>query len=160
MRHPNQNPGKFFKFRDTSEWDEDAKRDIRIPKIVRGHMVVALEKSDNRRGFVKIVTVTSTQADNVDTDLLVPIAPSPKNRNTKMQLEIANVGFGWSGRLLHRLQLRSYLRVDEVYEVPANVLEPFLWSQTEHVALKQKSYNRLMHFMRNRPEKMLDIRDE
>lgn len=71
--------------------------------------------------------VTSTQAADVDT-LLVPIAPSPKNRDTNMQLNIANVGFGWSGRLLYRLQFNSYLRVDKVYEVPLNVLEPFLWS--------------------------------
>lgn len=125
--HPKQSYGKFFKFRNISEWDEDAKRNTRIPKVVRGHMVVAVKKPSIRPGYVGVVTVTSTQAADVDT-LLVPIAPSPKNRDTNMQLNIANVGFGWSGRLLYRLQFNSYLRVDKVYEVPLNVLEPFLWS--------------------------------
>jgi hypothetical protein len=74
-----------------------------------------------------------------------------------MQLNVANVGFGWSGRPLHRLQKLSYLRVDKVWEVPSDVLEPFFWSQSEHVELKQKSYNRLMDFMRRRPEQMLNI---
>lgn len=182
MRNSNLKYGKFFKFRNMSEWDEDDKRDTRVPKVVRAHMVVALEKCQSRPGFVKVVTVryramellspilsnsnstfskvTSTQPADVDTDLMVPIAPSPKNRDTKMQLNIANVGFDWSGLLQYRLRLNSYLRVDKVYEVPWNTLEPFLWCETEHVALKKKSYESLMSFMRDRPEKMLEVREE
>lgn len=170
MIHPHQPQGKFFQFRDVSEWNEAARSNVDLSKTIRRHKVLVLERSDNYRGFVKIVTVgcqpmpilnsgtdfkslqvTSTQDPNIDPDLFVPIEPSPKNRKTDMQLKVANVGRTW------KLPKRSYLRVDKVYEVPRDVLEPYLHAKVEHVELQLKSHKRLMGFMKARPEDLLRI---
>ncbi|KAG8168129.1 hypothetical protein KVR01_003818 [Diaporthe batatas] len=156
MRHPNQIQGRFFKFRDFSQWDDDAKRENRVPKVVRKRMVLVLGKPDNKRqGFVKIVTVAPTQAAGVDADLFIPIAPCPKRNKKDHQLHVAN--FEWS-RHSHPLYTKhSYFRLDQIYDVPLDVLEPYMWSQSEHVALQKKSREWLIRAVARRQANLVDI---
>lgn len=77
-------------------------------------------------------------AANVDAGLFIPIAPCPKRNKKDTQLRVANDGLPRPDRPLYMLSKQSYMRLDQVYEVPSDVLEPYLWAQSEHVALQQK----------------------
>ncbi|KAI1135632.1 hypothetical protein F5Y05DRAFT_166897 [Hypoxylon sp. FL0543] len=137
MKHPNSPQGRFYNFKPRHEWklsEDDTRLLEDLPKIVRKHMVVVVDKA-----FPGWVKVTTTVDESIDNDLYVPIRPTPKNRNTKMQLKIADEAYGYNG-----LPYRSYLRVDKIYSVPREILVD------ASLELQTKSYGSLGHFMRER----------
>ncbi|KAI2602036.1 hypothetical protein GGR54DRAFT_555743 [Hypoxylon sp. NC1633] len=92
------------------------------------HWVIVVGKVES--GWVQVATITDTIDPRVDSDLYIPIHPTPKNRRTNMQLKIAHNSYGNNG-----LPFLSYLRVDKVYEVPRDIL------RDEGMELKVRSYN-------------------
>ena len=57
MKHPNQPQGKVYRFVPKAVWDEDTKSHVQVPKIVLFHMVVVVDRSATRKGWVKVATV-------------------------------------------------------------------------------------------------------
>ncbi|KAK2613317.1 hypothetical protein N8I77_000238 [Diaporthe amygdali] len=145
---PDQKNGKDFRFRDFSEWNEDERVAVQVPKTVRRHMVIVLESSRNTKGYVKILTIKSSQHQpNIDANFFIPIAPSPKNHSIDKQLKFAGVGVTWGGIVTYRLHKLSYVRVDKVFEVPMSVLEPCHWKD-EHIRLQNTSWRSLVAHMK------------
>lgn len=60
----------------------------------------------------------------------VPIAPSPRHRETKLQL-----------KLCHGLELRyrSYVQIDHQYDISLNALKMYPWASSMEVRLQAKS---------------------
>lgn len=146
MKHPNSTRGKLYRFISRDLWGEDAKRYVHLPKKVVKHMVLVVDSSDVPRGWVKVATITSTFANDVDPDLYVPIHPTRKNRRTNMQLKLSDDPIGTRGLYYAGC---SFLRVDALHEVPMEILEPQI-SHGRHLELKEQSYRGLIHFLKQR----------
>ena len=65
MKHKNQCQGKVYRFAPRTDWDEDARSDANVPKIVVSHMAVIVGRSDNRRGWVKVAPVWAWLSFNI-----------------------------------------------------------------------------------------------
>ncbi|KAL1872950.1 hypothetical protein Daus18300_004088 [Diaporthe australafricana] len=148
MQHRDQNHGKVFLFRELSEWSEDDKleRTVKIAETVHEHMVIVLGRKDKVTGFVKIVTITlPNEAATVDSDQLIPIRPTPKNKKSKFPVQLL-----MENEIFPHFKLRksSCVRGDKVYEVPLTVLEPcHVGGDPFQLQLKNKSYGTLKHVM-------------
>ncbi|KAI1396356.1 hypothetical protein F4819DRAFT_475529 [Hypoxylon fuscum] len=150
MKQPNSPQGRVHKFKPRGEWNLSEELKVKlaaqIPRIVKKHRVIVVDRAMTefgvRRGWVKIATITSKKDDNVDSDLYVPILPTPKNRKTKMQLRLAHDPYG------NILTYGSHLRVDRIYTVPRAILEE------QPCELLEKSYNGLKHFLKGEGAKL------
>jgi hypothetical protein len=48
--------GKVFSFNSSDLWSDEIKREVHLPKIVRAHMVIVIEKF-RKPGWVRVATV-------------------------------------------------------------------------------------------------------
>lgn len=88
--------------------------------------------------------ITTTIDPKVDKALFVPIVPARKNKVTGMHMHLCDNPYGRTG-----LVLPSFLRVDSLTDVPAEVLVP-QQSQGKDMELQEQSYRSLLHFLRIR----------
>ncbi|KAL6812565.1 hypothetical protein J3E69DRAFT_348912 [Trichoderma sp. SZMC 28015] len=140
MRDHNSYQGKVYRIL-PDQWDEDiSATPLQLPKAVREHMVIVVGRSKTQSRWLEVVTTTKSFSSNVNKDLYIPIAPSPKNRQTNTQLHFCDDPDGDTG-----LPVNSYARVDKVYQVPQSVLEEVI-SWHRHLELTQSSYNALRRF--------------
>ncbi|KAI9646859.1 hypothetical protein NHQ30_004859 [Ciborinia camelliae] len=123
MVNPNKVEGKLYKFLPKSELKDLNKTiDPNITGNVRRHMVICLGIVVGRPNHVKVMTITSKVKDDRE---YVPISPTRK-KPYPIQLRLRN-SWCYSDNgvaiQLTSLPLYSYLKIDEYYEVPIQMLE-------------------------------------
>ncbi|KAL6856747.1 hypothetical protein J3F83DRAFT_751677 [Trichoderma novae-zelandiae] len=143
MRDPKSPKGRVYRFKPSNQWDRATRYHCHVPNAVRKHMVVVVGESPTIGNWL-VVTITTTRSPGIDGNLFVPIAPMPRHPVTKMQLHLADDPYGDRG-----LPVRSYLRVNRVYQVPEEALVEQR-SYGRDLELRQGSYDGLIGFMRNR----------
>jgi hypothetical protein len=128
--------GKIYTFRPISECFDLGIDATIIPHIVRRHMVLVVGAVPGMRGrYVKVMTVSAEETDQSYTKSLqitstlndggdyVPISPTRKERYL-IQLRLRNYLDRTSEQIMNISQLEkySYLKIDECYEVPLQML--------------------------------------
>jgi len=58
MKHLNQPKGHVYRFEPTSSWSDEAKARVNLSDDIMTHMVVVVAKSDLKRGWVRVATVS------------------------------------------------------------------------------------------------------
>ncbi|KAL6697175.1 hypothetical protein J3F84DRAFT_368212 [Trichoderma pleuroticola] len=138
MRDHNSYQGKVYRI-SPNQWDEDISVTLlQLPKAVKEHMVIVVGRAKTQPHWLEVVTITKSFSSKINKDLYIPIAPSPMNRRAHTQLHFCDDPYGNAS-----LPFNSYVRVDEVYQVPQYVLEEVI-SWHRHLELKQSSYNALI----------------
>ncbi|KAF5872734.1 uncharacterized protein Bfra_006097 [Botrytis fragariae] len=120
MVHPQQVQGKLYNFLSKSELKKtDVVFDTNVTDLVRIHMVICLGTVPTRPDYVKVMTITTSLKEGHE---YLPIAPVRK-RPYPIQIKLRN-NHGWvwargqQTLLITTLSERSYLKIDEFYEVP------------------------------------------
>ncbi|KAF2675036.1 hypothetical protein BT63DRAFT_450022 [Microthyrium microscopicum] len=140
MRNKGAAQGKVYKFKSKSEWSDKNAQLIQLSTRYRSHMVVVLGKAFGRPpGWVRIVNVTSTLPEAYDPTRYLPIHPNRKFRKGGIQLKLCG---SWEQDTL--LPKFSYIRIDNVQEVPLEILmETTRWDGLG-VMLQEKSFSTLL----------------
>lgn len=60
MRHQTSPQGKVYRFAAKDTWGSDLQASLNISKIVLKHMVIVVGKCPEKRGWVKVATVSIT----------------------------------------------------------------------------------------------------
>ncbi|KAH6673455.1 hypothetical protein B0J14DRAFT_480924, partial [Halenospora varia] len=116
MVRPRDVQGRIYTVKSKSECASLSMADDILPDIVRSHMVFVLEVIPWKKHYVKIMTATENE--------YVPISPTRK-KPYAFQLRLKDCRT-WSGLYIERLDKYSYLKIDEFYEVPIDMLEPVI----------------------------------
>jgi len=165
--------GRVFCFRSKSECAELGIPNSDIDEIVRIHKVILLDWVPGRKGWVKVMTITSKLREDWE---YLPIAPTRK-KPFPIQLQFRNGPEFIQGnvRMLNvtKLPLFSYLRIDESYEVPLEMMEEvvdpfgdqFMLRLSHQGGLKQlRGYLQRLETLRRsemgRPLERADSRDQ
>lgn len=168
MRHQNQRQGKFYTVLSQTGLNQQyATTDPYLPKGARGHMVMVLGWAD-QLNWVEVVTVsipffqhracnavakrviliieqiTSSAASTSQYIDYLPIYPSKKNQHSGIQLRLCNDWDAWT-----LTAKRSYIRMDEAYEIPVECLMP-AGANGRQYELQSKSWEKVQDFMRDR----------
>ncbi|MCJ1433077.1 hypothetical protein MMC27_002436 [Xylographa pallens] len=109
--------GRIFTFLPTSECDAHILSSVFLPDGVRGHMVIPIS-GVKQRGWVSIVTITSSLPASGLTCQYVPIWPGKAPAHSGLHIKLCNCWGFWATQL----RKRSYVRLDQVYDVPLKIL--------------------------------------
>ncbi|KUJ07675.1 uncharacterized protein LY89DRAFT_351180 [Mollisia scopiformis] len=113
--------GRIYSFKSTSEYLDSGVQIPDIPDAVKLHMVLVLDLVPGKHQLLKVMIITTTSA--VDGEY-VPISPTPK-KGYAIQLRLRSHTVWHHGAAVTRypsLGTDSYLKIDEHYEVPIQML--------------------------------------
>ncbi|EHK50805.1 hypothetical protein TRIATDRAFT_296879 [Trichoderma atroviride IMI 206040] len=144
MRDKRAPRGKVFNFKPQLEWSDGTAQQVHLSSLYRSHMVVVLGKALQRPpGWVRIATVTPTLPATFDSNHYLPIYPTGKHQKGGVQLKLCG---SFDGQTI--LRLLSYVKVDEIEEVPLEILSEIYRSDGLSISLQEKSFGPLQHYSR------------
>ncbi|KAF2117637.1 hypothetical protein BDV96DRAFT_570594 [Lophiotrema nucula] len=118
----NKVEGRIYSFRSKQECADLGLPFPNVSKIVACHMVLVLDWVPQQRGYVEVMTITSSPRSDGE---YLPISQTPKE-SYPIQLRLHNgpETIHWNMRCINLTVLRklSYLKIDSRYHIPLSAL--------------------------------------